>query len=268
MVERTDSGGHLYTPVTGQDYTPFIDESNFIRMNLSNGSPSYLSRSMNRTDNYQINFTASYSRTFGLHSMSGMFAIERSEAESEYLIGQVTYPTELTSGQSNLVGEDSQQTTTFTRNESGTLSYIGRVNYTYNDRYLLEFLLRSDSSTKFAPENYWGTFPSVSAGWIISQESWMESAKWVDYLKVRGSFGLTGRDNTTPWQWLQTYSASNGKGPVFGENTDASSMITMDNNNAAVNRSVRWDKSYKANFGIDFNTLNNRLSLNLDAYYV
>lgn len=268
MAERTGSGGHLYTPVAGQDYDPFIAESNFIPMTISNGSPSYLSRSMNRTDNYQINFTAAYARTFGLHNVSAMFAIERSEAETEYLIGQVTYPTELTTGQSNLVGADSQQTTTFTRGESGTLSYIGRVNYTYHDRYLLEFLLRSDASTKFAPENYWGTFPSVSAGWIISQEEWMKNTKWVDYLKVRGSFGLTGRDNTTAWQWLQTYATTKGKGPVFGENNDATSQVAMTNANAALNRSVHWDKSYKANFGVDFNTLNNRLSFNVDAYYV
>ena len=268
MENRTGSGAHLYTPVAGQDYDPFIQEDNFIAMKLSNGTPSYLSRSMYRTDNYQINFTASYARTFGLHNVSAMFAIEKSEAEMEYLIGQVTHPTELTSGQSNMVGTDSEQTTTFTRSESGTLSYIGRVNYSYHDRYLLEFLLRSDSSTKFAPQNYWGTFPSVSAGWVISQEEWMKKATWIDYLKVRGSFGLTGRDNTTAWQWLQTYSTSKGKGPVFGVNTDATSQITMNNNNAALNRDVHWDKSYKANFGLDFNTLNNRLSFNIDAYYV
>ena len=64
--------------------------------------------------------------------------------------------------------------------------------------------MRSDASTKFAPENYWGVFPSVSAGWIISQEKFMEKAKWIDFLKVRASFGLTGRDNISAWQWMQT----------------------------------------------------------------
>ncbi|NDW12204.1 TonB-dependent receptor [Bacteroides sp. 214] len=268
MINRTGSGAHLYTPVAGQDYDPFIAESNFSPMKLSNGSNSLLSRNMTRTDNYQINFTVSYARTFGLHNVSGMFAIEKSEAEMEYLYGDVSQVSEMTTGQSNLINQGSEQTTTFTRSESGTMSYIGRANYTYNDKYLLEFLLRSDASTKFAPRNYWGTFPSVSAGWIISQEKWMAKVKWVDYLKVRGSFGLTGRDNTTAWQWLQTYSASKGKGPVFGVNNNASSQLTMNNNNAAVNTDVHWDKSYKANFGIDFTTLNSRLSFNIDGYYV
>ena len=141
------------------------------------------------------------------------------------------------------------------------MSYIGRLNYAYADKYLLEFLLRSDSSTKFAPENYWGFFPSISAGWIISQESWMSKAKWVDYLKIRGSFGLTGRDNTAPWQWMQVYAQDANRGPMFGtsNSTNTENRITINKNNSAVNRNVHWDKSYKGNFGIDFNTLNNRL---------
>lgn len=144
------------------------------------------------------------------------------------------------------------------------------MNYSYADRYLFEFLLRSDSSTKFAPENYWGFFPSVSAGWIISQESWFsKNVKWVDYLKLRASFGLTGRDNTTPWQWLQTYGTDLDKGPVLGTDptSQAGSRLTMNSRNAAVNRDAHWDKSYKGNFGLDFNVLNNRLSFNIDAYY-
>ena len=158
--------------------------------------------------------------------------------------------------------------TVFSRSESGSLSYIGRVNYAYQDKYLAEVLFRSDSSTKFAPENYWGFFPSMSLGWIVSQEKFMR-LKWVEYLKIRGSFGLTGRDNTAPWQWMQIYSTESGKGPVFGTtgNINASKPISINKYNSAVNRDVHWDKSYKANFGIDFTTLNSRLAFNVDAYY-
>lgn len=60
------------------------------------------------------------------------------------------------------------------RSESGLLSYIGRVNYSYNDRYMMEFLVRSDASTKFAPSNYWGVFPSLSLGWVVSEENWFK----------------------------------------------------------------------------------------------
>jgi TonB-linked SusC/RagA family outer membrane protein len=269
LIERSGSGNHLYTPVAGQDYESIMADENFRALTISNGSPSYLSRNMNRTDNYQMNFTASYSRSFGLHDISGLFSIEKSEAENEYLYGDVSDPYEFTTGQSNSATAETK-VVTFTRSESGTMSYIGRLNYAYADKYLLEFLLRSDSSTKFAPENYWGFFPSISAGWIISQESWMSKAKWVDYLKIRGSFGLTGRDNTAPWQWMQVYAQDANRGPMFGTSNSAGTgnRITINKNNSAVNRNVHWDKSYKGNFGIDFSTLNNRLSFNIDGYYV
>ena len=110
-------------------------------------------RSMLRTDNYQMNFTASYARQFGDHNLSALFSIEKSEAENEPLTGQRGDPYEFSTLQYN--SATGEMTTTFTRSESGTLSYIGRVNYSYLNRYLLEFLVRSDASTKFAPKNYW-----------------------------------------------------------------------------------------------------------------
>ena len=160
MVNRTGSGNHLYTPVDGQDYNDFLAEDNFILSTIANGSPSYLQRSTTRSDSYQMNFTMNYSRSFGEHTVGGLFSIERSEAESEYLMGKVNEPYEFTTGQSNSATGD--KNTVFSRSESGSLSYIGRVNYAYQDKYLAEVLFRSDSSTKFAPENYWGFFPSIS----------------------------------------------------------------------------------------------------------
>ena len=273
MNTRFGSGKHLYTPVGGEDLDTYYAESNFLLANgglpISNGDPSYLSRNSSRADNYQINLTATYARTFGDHNVSGLFSVEKSEGESKYLYGYVSEPYDFTTGQSNSALATTKMVT-FTRSVSGTLSYIGRVNYSYADKYLLEVLLRADSSTKFAPENYWGLFPSVSAGWVLSQEKWLKDSNWVDFLKVRGSFGLTGRDNTVAWQWMQNYAQDANKGPMFGTiiNGDTGNRITLNKNNSAVNRDVHWDKSYKANFGVDFNTLNNRLSLTLDGYYV
>ena len=268
MMTRPGSGQHLYTPVAGQDYAPFIAESNLISHTIANGDPSQLNRSMTRTDNYQMNFTASYNRDFGKHSVGALFSIEKSEAESEYLYAMVSDPYSFTTDQSNSA-EANTQVITFTRSESGTLSYIGRINYAYDNKYLAEFLIRSDASTKFAPENYWGVFPSGSLGWVMSEEQWFKKAlPWVDFLKLRGSFGLTGRDNIAPWQWMQVYAQDANRGPVFGTGMDSGSLrrITINRNNSAVNRDVHWDKVYKANFGIDLNVLKNRLSVTFDMY--
>lgn len=266
MQRRTGSGQHLYTPVAGENYEDYLTEANLLKSTISNGT-SQLNRSMVRTDNYQMNFTAAYNRDFGLHSVGALFSIEKSEAESEYLYGQRNDPYSFTNGQSN--GADGQIDMNFKRYESGTLSYIGRINYAYADKYLFEFLIRSDASTKFAPENYWGVFPSFSAGWVMSEENWFKKAlPWVDFLKLRGSFGLTGRDNIVAWQWMQLYASDANKGPVFGlgTNNTTSNILSLNKNNSAVNRDVHWDKVYKANFGIDLNVLDNRLSVTFDMF--
>ncbi len=268
MVNRTGSGSHLYTPVGDGDYNSYLTESNLLKQTLANGDPSQLNRSMTRTDNYQFNFTVSYNRDFGKHHVGGLFSVEKSEAESEYLYSMVSNPYEFTTGQSNSATA-ATKVVTFTRSESGTMSYIGRLNYAYDGKYLFEALLRSDASTKFAPNNYWGLFPSASAGWIISEEDWFKkAAPWIEFLKVRTSLGLTGRDNTAPWQWMQVYAQDFDKGVVFGSstNTDSSNRITINKDNSALNRDVHWDKSYKANFGVDMNVLDSRLQISFDAY--
>ena len=269
MTKRYGSGNHMYTPTSGDDPEfDYLASTNFNPITWNNGNMLY--RTMTRTDNYQMNFTAQYARDFGKHHVSALFSIEKSEAESEYLQGQRENPYPFTTGQYN--SADGEMTTVFTRSESGTLSYIGRVNYAYADRYLLEFLLRSDASTKFAPENYWGTFPAISAGWVISEEPWWQNIKslqWVDFLKLRVSWGLTGRDNLTPWQWMQIYAQDANRGPVFGVGVgnDSKNRITINKNNSAVNEDVHWDKSYKTNIGLDFQVLNKRLAVNFDYYF-
>lgn len=267
MTTRTGSGNHLYTPVGDEDYSTYLTESNLVAQEVSNGD-AQLNRSMTRTDNYQLNFNVTYTRDFGEHHIGALFSIEKSEAESEYLYAMVSDPYSFTTGQSNSA-EGTSKTVTFTRTEAGTLSYIGRVNYAYANKYLAEVLVRADASTKFSPDNYWGTFPSFSAGWVMSEESWFRNAvPWVDFLKIRASFGLTGRDNTSAWQWLQIYSLDSDDGTVFGTGTsnDSSRRITINKTNSAVNTDVHWDKVYKANLGLDFNILKNRLSVNFDAY--
>ena len=261
LLNRGGSGGHLYT---GDDID--LDESNFGTFTLDNGN--LLTRTMNKTDSYQMNLTLSYARQFGLHNVSGLFSIEKAESEYEYVTGNITDPFSFTDGQSNSTATGATQTTTFSRTESGMLSYIGRLNYSYADKYLFEFLLRSDASTKFAPENYWGMFPSWSAGWVMSEESWFNKEKLgIDFLKIRGSFGILGRDNIQPWLWTQLYSRNADKGPVFGTSSNTSSGASFQMPQRGVNRDVHWDKTYKTNLGIDVRMLDNRFVITLDAYY-
>lgn len=260
-IGRGGSGNHLYV---GTDGYP-LDFNNITTVAVDNGN--YLRRNMSRTDNYQLNFIASYARTFGMHNVSGLFTIEKSERESEYVWGNVTLPYTFTNLQSN--GASGVQTTAFNRSETGTLSYVGRLNYVYADRYLAEFLIRADAAQgSFAPENYWGTFPSLSLGWVMSEEKWFkENVNFIDFFKVRGSYGLLGRNNIPDYAWLMTYGNEAVKGPIFGSNPNTNAGAHFQMPNASPNRDAKWDDCYKTNVGLDITTLNSRLSINWDYYY-
>lgn len=258
MVKRGGSGEHLFT---GSDID--LSPSNFEPISISNGNS--VRRTMSRGDRYQLNFTAMYERTFGLHNVSGLFTVEKAESESEDLEGIVLDPLSFTDGQSK--SANGTQSTAFGRSEQGMLSYVGRVNYSYADKYLFEFLVRSDASTKFAPENYWGVFPAWSAGWVMSEEKWFKNhVKGIDFLKIRGSFGILGKDNISPWAWVQLYNRDSNKGPVFGT-SPGNNIGAGISSSEAPNRDAHWDTSYKINFGIDTRLLEDRFSVNVDAYY-
>lgn len=264
LISRGGSGGHLYV---GDEIEYNANTLGLYELNNGNS----LGRSMNRSDSYQMNLTVSYARQFGKHYVSGLFSIEKAESEWEDLNGSLTDPLPFTDGQSSSVDSNAEgfaQTVTFNRSESGMLSYVGRVNYSYDDKYLFEFMLRSDASAKFAPQNYWGMFPSWSAGWVISDEKWFDKDKTkIDFLKIRGSFGILGKDNVNAWLWTQLYTRNPDKGPIFGTNSSTNTSATIRMPKQGVNPDVHWDKTYKTNFGIDMSFLKNRMSANLDFYY-
>ena len=264
LISRGGSGGHLYV---GDEIEYNANTLGLYELNNGNS----LGRSMNRSDSYQMNLTVSYARQFGNHYVSGLFSIEKAESEWEDLNGSLTDPLPFTDGQSSSVDSNAEgfaQTVTFNRSESGMLSYVGRVNYSYDDKYLFEFMLRSDASAKFAPQNYWGMFPSWSAGWVISDEKWFDKDKTkIDFLKIRGSFGILGKDNVNAWLWTQLYTRNPDKGPIFGTNSSTNTSATIRMPKQGVNPDVHWDKTYKTNFGIDMAFLKNRMSANLDFYY-
>lgn len=224
-----------------------------------NGNRLYYSNS--NAESEQVNFTLNYARAFGRHNISGLFSVEKGEAYSKQEDVWKEKPVAGTNGQfGSAFGAIDGRTSGA---ESGTLGYIGRVNYSYADKYLAEFLFRTDASTHFAPENYWGTFYSVSAGWVISNESFFKSST-VNYLKLRYSTGLLGKDDTKAWQWRQRYSFQGGKGAVFGGNSDITTGMRME---ASPNRNATWSNEFKNNLGIDARFLQSRLSLTMEGFY-
>ena len=140
----------------------------------------------------------------------------------------------------------------------------GRFAYYYNQKYLMEFNFGYNGSENFAPDKRYGFFPAGSIGWGISEESFMKKASWIDFLKVRASYGLVGSDNVSSrFPYLAFYGS--GSSYDFGNNFGTNVGGTSEGNLA--NESLTWEKARKLNVGIDFTTLNQRLALTVDAFY-
>lgn len=218
----------------------------------------------------QINLMVTYNRTFGKHDISATGVIERAENEGHEQqmfyrgLGKSYNGVSSTAG---TLSTDAAETY-FKKYESGSLSYVGRANYKYENRYLLQFVIRADASTKFAPENYWGFFPTGSVGWVLSEEKFFQKsklAKYIDFLKVRYSLGKTGKDNVAAWSWLQIYNINPTGG--LGVGSLGGQKVPGANINGTANRDIKWDSTIKNNIGLDFNVLSNRLSVSTDFYY-
>lgn len=246
---------HLYTSGTTWN-GPTLNKSNS-RVTYENTT----------SKNEQTNFLASYERKFGDHNISAMFSTEKAVNGWEYRYQIYDNPIPgAYNGTSVSAGTLNTSNTITYRTEGGSLSYLGRVSYDYKSRYLLQFVFRSDASTVFAPENYWGFFPGVSAGWVISDENWFKnSISWMNYLKIRASLGRTGNNNIKAWKWMQLYKAETDKGMGFGSNGGL--YVTGITPEATPNRNVKWDKTIQRNLGLDLGFLRNRLSVALDGYY-
>ena len=142
--------------------------------------------------------------------------------------------------------------------ERSTLSFFGRINYTYADRYLLSATLRHDGSSKFGPENRYGTFPSVAVAWRISQEEFMSNLQSISDLKIRFGYGQIGNDEISDFIYLSTLA------DVIYVNGDE--LISGIVPNKVPNKEVKWETTITQNFGIDLSLWRNQFLFTLDLY--
>ena len=145
-------------------------------------------------------------------------------------------------------------------NENKLMSYFGRLNYNYKERYLFEFNMRADASSRFPADNRWGYFPSFSAGWRISEEAFMESVDWIDNLKIRGSWGQLGNiNNVGDYDYFATYAQ--------GDNYNFNDVIVNGIVESKLpNYSLGWETVTITDIGVDFDLWGNRLHLVADYY--
>ncbi len=145
-------------------------------------------------------------------------------------------------------------------NQWSLASYFGRFNYDYDDRYLFTATVRVDGSSRFGPNNKWGTFPSFSAGWRISNESFMANATFIDDLKLRGSWGQLGSDRIGDFRYLNIYGTSNVE-YTFNETGLPGAVL-----NRLGNPDLRWETSTQTDIGLDLSMWNGRLYSTIDYF--
>jgi TonB-linked SusC/RagA family outer membrane protein len=150
-----------------------------------------------------------------------------------------------------------------TKNQIGLLSYLGRLNYAYDDKYLLSASFRADGSSYFGPGNKWGTFPSISLGWVASKEKFLSNIDWLSNLKFRGSYGVSGNNRITDFAFLDLMYGANYS---LGSGTGTSSPGLVNSPTIISNPAITWESTYQSNFGMDLTLFSGKLGITLDAY--
>lgn len=146
------------------------------------------------------------------------------------------------------------------KNSYKLISFFARAHYSFNERYMLTATIRRDGSSKFGANHKWGTFPSASAAWGISQEAFMQDVKWVNDLKFRIGYGVTGnQDGLQPYKSLQLYGSA---GTYYSDG----SWLTAYKINQNANPNLKWESTAMFNIGLDFSLFNNRIGGTIEWY--
>ncbi|MBE6271092.1 MAG: TonB-dependent receptor [Prevotella ruminicola] len=214
----------------------------------------------NQTRNWAVENLLTYDRTFAeKHNLNvvAMYSAEQTTYEQTGASAQEIpadyfqyYALDKALGQANLTGYNYWQ--------SGLVSWMGRVMYSYDNKYMLSAALRSDASSRLAKGHQWHTYPAVSAGWNIARENFMENLKWIDNLKLRVGYGETSNQSINPYSTLGGLATRNYN---FGSTYKSGYYV-----NSLPNPELGWEYSKTWNFGLDFSFFNGRLSGSFEYY--
>ena len=233
--------------------------------NISNGDE--LAENYTNSRNWQATEGVDYANIWGKHNLDVALYAEQEQTLGSYLISYrqtqiIPFVDQYYAYSSNTANwyDNSENTST------GRASYLGRLSYTYDDKYMLQAAFRDDASPQFPTSNQWGFFPSVSVGWLASNEPWFQDhIRGINDFKVRLNVGLTGNDATPPFTWSQVYTASNPIGYLFGAsgNSGANGLQT----NLVPNPQITWERALMKDLGFDGTFGQRRFHFTVDLWY-
>ena len=204
-----------------------------------------------------------FSKRFGFHDVTAVAGYSFFQYDTGDLSTyNYDYPTDAFEYNNLGLGlalKDGNASMNSSRSMNRLVSFFGRVNYSYRDKYIAALSIREDGSSKFGPKHRWGTFWSASAAWRISQEGFMKNVTWLDELKLKFSYGVTGVEPSSPYLSQQTYSYGS---PAY---MDGKWIYTISPARVS-NPDLKWEEKHEMNLGIDFSMFNRRFSGSLDLY--
>ncbi|MBN1186992.1 MAG: SusC/RagA family TonB-linked outer membrane protein, partial [Bacteroidales bacterium] len=223
-----------------------------------------LQESTDMDKEYQLNTSINYNRTIGKHDIAALLVYEQSESESEGYWTRVEGGADVRGYEYLWAYRKSNLENGSSAKQKGNLGYIGRINYSYAQKYLVEATFRYEASPKWHPDYRWGFFPSVSTGWVVSEEQFFKNnISFISFLKFRGSAGLVGNDNVDPFMWKLQYKGDE-VGAVFGQTQ--TNGIKAKHEGVSVPK-VTWQKTRSYNIGMDIRFFEEHIILGMDYYY-
>ncbi|MEE2771946.1 MAG: TonB-dependent receptor [Bacteroidota bacterium] len=252
----------LYTRKGNYGIFGYYETKNHVST-TKNGIGGYASRSTNDYIGNYGQLTANYEESFGDHKFTALAGYNYEDNTYEgFSANNRNFPSDAYSynnlgiGQGLELGEAGMSSY---KNSNTLIAFFGRINYNYDDRYLLMLSLRHEGSSRFGENNKWGSFPGVSVGWRINEESFMEDADWIDILKLRGGYGVTGTNAGANYQSLASL---NYDSYFLYNNRWIRELIPVRNPNP----DLKWERKEEVNIGLDFSFWEGRVNGSFDYY--
>jgi len=241
----------------------YEEDTTGVLQKLPNNTSTSLTEIIGKSNSYTLNAKLKYENTFSkIHAVTAFVAVEQNQTRTD----------NLTAGRTGFVspqidelftGSAINQTNTGNALETARLNYFGRVGYTFNNKYIVQFQMRYDGSQIFPSDKRFGYFPGGSVGWVISEESFLKNSSLINSLKLRASYGILGNDRVQAFQYLDLFRLSTVSGTGFVVNGQDYNVL---NPGVAANPNITWEKKKSFDIGVEGGLLKNKIVFEIDYF--